>query len=60
MRVIKANGVEKRDNEDLLEVLNLIEVHAGRLRSDLNIVTKQLEVNNLHLALMNDQTIEHL
>lgn len=58
MKVFTSEGVEKPDNSAVLVELDGIATSLRTIRSYQEVVTKELQIANLHFTIMNDQEIE--
>ena len=58
MKVFNAQGIEKDDNEDVLAELTRTNTTLERSRTLQELTARQMQIMNLHLAVLNDQFIE--
>ncbi len=58
MKVFNAQGIEKDDNADVLVELTRTNTTLERSRTLQELTARQMQIMNLHLAVLNDQFIE--
>ena len=60
MKVFTSQGIEKDDNADVLVQLNAVNNTLNSSKTLQDLTARQMQVMNLHLAVLNDQFIEEL
>ena len=60
MKVFNAQGIEKDENEAVLVELTRTNTTLERSRTLQELTARQMQIMNLHLAVLNDQFIEEL
>ncbi len=58
MKVFNAQGIEKDENEAVLVELTRTNTTLERSRTLQELTARQMQIMNLHLAVLNDQFIE--
>lgn len=58
MKVFNAQGIEKDENEAVLAELTRTNTTLERSRTLQELTARQMQIMNLHLAVLNDQFIE--
>jgi hypothetical protein len=58
MKVFTSQGIEKDDNADVLVELNAVNNVLNSSKTLQELTARQMQIMNLHLAVLNDQFIE--